>query len=137
MEGSLSSGEGSERAMDGAAAIHPDAEPKRRILRASASLRTILVIPPAVASGMGHNLKTTLYEGDWLRLVKIGHWESCRRTHGQGMAVIVIAVTPADEVLFVEQYRVPLGARTIRCQRAWSATTMPRTPWPTPHAVNC
>jgi len=29
------------------------------------------------------------------------------------MAVIVIAVTPADEVLFVEQYRIPLGARTI------------------------
>ena len=59
------------------------------------------------------NLKQTLYEGQWLRLVRIGHWESCERTHGQGMAVIVIAVTPADEVLFVEQYRIPLGARTI------------------------
>ena len=59
------------------------------------------------------NLKQTLYEGQWLRLVKIGHWESCERTHGQGMAVIVIAVTPADEVLFVEQYHIPLGARTI------------------------
>ena len=62
---------------------------------------------------MGHNLKHTLYEGDWLRLVRIDHWESCERTHGQGMAVIIIAVTPADEVLFVEQFRVPLGARTI------------------------
>jgi ADP-ribose pyrophosphatase len=30
------------------------------------------------------------------------------------MAVIVVAATPADEVLFVEQYRVPLGARTIQ-----------------------
>lgn len=59
------------------------------------------------------NLKQTLFEGRWLRLVQIGTWESCERTHGQGMAVIVIAVTPADEVLFVEQYRVPLGARTI------------------------
>ncbi|HRO63050.1 NUDIX hydrolase [Thermomonas sp.] len=59
------------------------------------------------------NLKQTLFEGRWLRLVRIGTWESCERTHGQGMAVIVIAVTPADEVLFVEQYRVPLGARTI------------------------
>ena len=59
------------------------------------------------------NLKQTLYEGQWLRLVRIGHWESCERTHGQGMAVIVIAVTPADEVLFVEQHRIPLGARTI------------------------
>ena len=62
---------------------------------------------------MGQNLKHTLYEGDWLRLVRIGHWEACERTHGQGMAVIVIAVTPADEVLFVEQHRIPLGARTI------------------------
>ena len=59
------------------------------------------------------NLKQTLYEGAWLRLVRIGQWESCERTHGQGMAVIVIAVTPDDEVLFVEQFRVPLGARTI------------------------
>ena len=59
------------------------------------------------------NLKQTLYEGKWLRLVRIGQWESCERTHGQGMAVIVVAVTPADEVLFVEQFRVPLGARTI------------------------
>ena len=59
------------------------------------------------------NLKQTLYEGEWLRLVRIGHWESCERVHGLGMAVIVVAATPADEVLFVEQYRVPLGARTI------------------------
>ena len=57
--------------------------------------------------------RETLYEGEWLRLVRIGHWESCERTHAQGMAVIVIAVTQDDEVLFVEQYRVPLGARTI------------------------
>ena len=59
------------------------------------------------------NIKQTLYEGDWLRLVKIGHWESCERTHGKGMAVIIIAVTPNDDVLFVEQFRVPLGSRTI------------------------
>lgn len=55
-----------------------------------------------------------LYQGDWLRLVRRGHWESCERTHGRdGLAVLVIAVTPDDHVLFVEQYRVPLGARTI------------------------
>lgn len=59
------------------------------------------------------DVKTVLYEGDWLRLVRIGKWEACERTHGEGMAVIVIAMTPGDEVLFVEQYRVPLGARTI------------------------
>ncbi|MDO5505528.1 MAG: NUDIX hydrolase [Pseudoxanthomonas suwonensis] len=57
--------------------------------------------------------REVLHEGQWLRLVRIGHWESCERTHGQGMAVIVIAVTPDDEVLFVEQHRIPLGASTI------------------------
>ncbi|MGH8033338.1 MAG: NUDIX hydrolase [Luteimonas sp.] len=56
----------------------------------------------------------TLYQGNWLRLVKHGQWESCERTHGRdGLAVLVIAVTPDDHVLFVEQFRVPLGARTI------------------------
>ena len=55
-----------------------------------------------------------LYAGEWLRMVKRGQWESCERTHGKdGLAVLVIAVTPDDHVLFVEQYRVPLGARTI------------------------
>lgn len=55
----------------------------------------------------------TLYDGQWLRLRRRGHWEFAERTHGRGMAVIVVAVTPDDDVLFVEQYRVPLGARTI------------------------
>ncbi|WP_101925212.1 MULTISPECIES: NUDIX hydrolase [Luteimonas] len=55
-----------------------------------------------------------LHQGDWLRLVRRGKWESCERTHGRdGLAVLVIAVTPDDEVLFVEQFRVPLGAKTI------------------------
>lgn len=54
-----------------------------------------------------------LYEGTWLRMLRRGQWEYAERTHGNGMAVIVIAVTPVDTVLFVEQYRVPLGARTI------------------------
>ena len=55
----------------------------------------------------------TVYEGKYLRMVVRGHWEYAQRTHGEGMAVIIIAVTPDDDVLFVEQYRVPLGARTI------------------------
>lgn len=66
-------------------------------------------IPPPGAT----DSHETLYEGKWLRLVRRGSWESCERTHGNGMAVIIIACTPADEVLFVEQYRVPLGSRTI------------------------
>lgn len=55
----------------------------------------------------------TLYEGRWLRLRRRGTWEYAERTHGAGMAVIIVAVTPDDSVLFVEQMRVPLGRRTI------------------------
>lgn len=65
---------------------------------------------------MAHQLDVSselLYEGKWLRLVKRGTWESCERVHRDGMAVLIIAVTPDDDVLFVEQYRVPLQARTI------------------------
>jgi len=55
----------------------------------------------------------TLYEGQWLRLRHRGRWEYAERTHGKGMAVIIVARTPEDRVLFVEQYRIPLGTRTI------------------------
>lgn len=54
-----------------------------------------------------------LYEGRWLRLMQRGRWEYAERVHGKGMAVIIVAATPEDEVLFVEQYRVPLGKKTI------------------------
>ena len=60
-----------------------------------------------------HEPLETLYDGPWLRMVRRGRWEYVERTHGDGMAVIVIAVTPEDKVLFVEQYRIPLGAATI------------------------
>jgi ADP-ribose pyrophosphatase len=55
----------------------------------------------------------TLYEGKWLRLRQQGQWEYAERTNDGGLAVIVIAATPERRVLFVEQYRVPVGARTI------------------------
>lgn len=54
----------------------------------------------------------TMCEGKYLRLVKRGHWEYAERTNA-GSAVIVIAVTPERKLLFVEQFRVPLGASTI------------------------
>lgn len=55
----------------------------------------------------------TLYAGRWLRLMQRGRWEYAERVHGNGMAVIIVAATPEDEVLFVEQFRVPLGRKTI------------------------
>ncbi len=54
-----------------------------------------------------------VYEGKYQRMVVRGTWEYSERTHAGGLAAIIIAVTPDDEVLFVEQFRVPLQARTI------------------------
>ena len=55
----------------------------------------------------------TVYEGRYQRMVVRGTWEYSERTHPGGLAAIVIAVTPEDKVLFVEQFRIPLQARTI------------------------
>ncbi len=55
---------------------------------------------------------STLFNGRWLRLKKRGRWEYVERTNPIGAAVIV-AVTPDDTLLLVEQFRVPIQARTI------------------------
>ena len=54
-----------------------------------------------------------LHEGKFLRLLLRGHWEYVERTHAGGMATIIAAVTPDGCILFVEQFRVPLGKPTI------------------------
>ena len=51
-------------------------------------------------------------EGNYLRLVTRGRWEYAERTNA-GSAVIVIAVTPEDKLVFVEQFRVPMNANSI------------------------
>lgn len=53
-----------------------------------------------------------LHAGNWLTLKQRGHWEYVERNNPQG-AVIIVAVTPDERVLFVEQYRVPIGQFTI------------------------
>lgn len=53
-----------------------------------------------------------LYEGRWLNLRKRGRWEYAERTNPAG-AVIILAVTADDKLLFVEQYRVPIQQFTI------------------------
>jgi ADP-ribose pyrophosphatase len=53
-----------------------------------------------------------LHEGQFLRLVREGRWEYVERTNSSGAAFIV-AVTAQQEIVLVEQYRVPLQARCI------------------------
>lgn len=55
----------------------------------------------------------TLYDGRYLRMQMRGTWEYAERTHAGGLAAIIVAVTPDDKVVFVEQFRVPLQAPTI------------------------
>lgn len=54
----------------------------------------------------------TLHAGRWLSLRQRGRWEYVERNNPGG-AVIIVAVTPEDRVLFVEQYRVPIRQFTI------------------------
>ncbi len=54
----------------------------------------------------------TLFEGRFLRLLRSGNWEYVARANARGAAFIA-AVTDADEIVLVEQLRVPLQARCI------------------------
>jgi len=53
-----------------------------------------------------------LHQGHWLSLKCRGRWEYVERNTPAG-AVVIVAMTPRQQVLFVEQYRVPIGAATI------------------------
>jgi len=57
-------------------------------------------------------MSEVLYQGEFLSLVREGHWEYVDRVTATGAAIIA-AVTRANNVLLVEQYRVPLHCRTI------------------------
>lgn len=54
----------------------------------------------------------TLCNGKWLRLKKRGRWEYAERTNPGG-GVMIIAVTPDDKLLFVEQFRPAIECLTI------------------------
>jgi ADP-ribose pyrophosphatase len=54
----------------------------------------------------------TLCNGRWLRLMRRGRWEYAERTNPGG-AVIIVAVTPEDRIVFVEQWREAVRSRTI------------------------
>ena len=55
---------------------------------------------------------TIEWRGRFLEVHREGSWEFAARTRGIGAAVI-LAVTAAREIVLVEQWRVPLGRRTI------------------------
>lgn len=58
------------------------------------------------------NEPITLHTSKFLALIKEGRWEYVDRVNATG-AALIIAVTTEQKVLLVEQYRIPVHARTI------------------------
>jgi len=56
--------------------------------------------------------QTILHSGKFLALIKEGHWEYVDRVKGSG-ATIILAETADQKILLIEQYRIPVHARTI------------------------
>src|SRR5437764_10092164 len=56
--------------------------------------------------------RKTLYAGKFLALVQEERWEYVDRIGVTG-AAIILAVTDEQKLLLVEQYRIPVHARTI------------------------
>jgi ADP-ribose pyrophosphatase len=62
---------------------------------------------------VGHSKPADVrYDGRYLGLHERVGWEYATRTNATGV-VVIIPVTDQDEVVFVEQYRVPVGNRVI------------------------
>jgi len=59
---------------------------------------------------MTDQMTRTLYEGRYLSLQSRDGWEFIARRH---KVAAMVAWTPDDEILLVEQFRVPLGQRSI------------------------
>jgi ADP-ribose pyrophosphatase len=72
----------------------------------------ISVVRARLANPQQAGLGRRLFTGKFLALLKEGHWEYVDRTNASGAAIIV-AVTDEKKLLLVEQYRIPVHARTI------------------------
>jgi ADP-ribose pyrophosphatase len=54
----------------------------------------------------------TLFETRWLRLHRIGHWDFVVRPSSEN-CVGILAITPEDEIILVEQFRIPIQKHVI------------------------
>lgn len=53
-----------------------------------------------------------LFETKWLRVCRDGTWDFVRRPHST-FSVGILAVTPDEEIVLVEQTRIPIAGRAI------------------------
>ncbi|ALQ95211.1 NUDIX hydrolase [Xylella fastidiosa] len=60
-----------------------------------------------------NNTPRVVFEGKYQRMIVDGTWEYSERVHPGGLAAIILAVTPEERIIFVEQFRIPIQQRTI------------------------
>jgi ADP-ribose pyrophosphatase len=53
-----------------------------------------------------------LFETRWLALYRIGRWDFVRRPQSEN-CVGILAITPENEIILVEQFRIPMQKRVI------------------------
>jgi hypothetical protein len=54
----------------------------------------------------------TLFQTRWLSVQRIDHWDFVRRPHSD-CCVGILAITPEQEIVLVEQFRIPVQRRVI------------------------
>ena len=53
-----------------------------------------------------------LFETQWLGIYRIGHWDFVRRPQSEN-CVGILAITQENEIILVEQFRIPMQRRVI------------------------
>ncbi|MBF0483695.1 MAG: NUDIX hydrolase [Candidatus Omnitrophica bacterium] len=61
---------------------------------------------------MTKHKKITIHKGKHLHFVCVGEWEYVERPHSSG-AVIILAMTDENKVIFIEQFRPPVQKKVI------------------------
>ena len=54
----------------------------------------------------------TLFETRWLKVQRLDHWDFVRRPQADS-CVGILAITPNQEIILVEQFRIPIQRRVI------------------------
>jgi ADP-ribose pyrophosphatase len=69
-------------------------------------------MPPLITPPNIMPTPETLFESRWLGLYRIGRWDFVRRPNSDA-CVGVLAITPAQEIILVEQFRIPMQRHVI------------------------
>lgn len=56
--------------------------------------------------------RTKLIGGRFIQIMKMGRWEYAQRTNAKAV-IVIVAITEHDEVVFIEQFREPIGKRCV------------------------